>query len=132
MKKEKSCGCVVIHNGQVLLVKHNKGHWDFPKGHVEENETEKQTAIREVKEETNIDVQIFSDKRFVINYTLDDKEVEKDVVFFLAKPINLIPKPQLVEVEIAMWKDFDEAEQLITYENSRQVLKKVLETINKE
>ena len=64
MKFEKSCGCIVLNNEQVLLVKHNKGHWDFPKGHVEEGETEKQTALREVKEETNIDVQIISDKKW--------------------------------------------------------------------
>ena len=39
MKKEKSCGCIVMHKDKVLLVKHNKGHWDFPKVHVEEGET---------------------------------------------------------------------------------------------
>ena len=53
MQKEKSCGAIIYNkNKEVLIVKHNAGHWDFPKGHVEENETEIQTAIREVKEET--------------------------------------------------------------------------------
>ena len=46
MKYEKSCGCIIIKEGKVLLVQHNVGHWDFPKGHMEENETEVQTAIR--------------------------------------------------------------------------------------
>lgn len=58
MKYEKSCGAIVIEDGKVLLVKHNAGHWDFPKGHVEEGETEFETAIREVKEETNIDIKL--------------------------------------------------------------------------
>ena len=59
MKKEKSCGCIIIKDDEVLLIKHNKGHWDFPKGHMEEGETEKQTAVREVKEETHMDVYIY-------------------------------------------------------------------------
>lgn len=131
MIKEKSCGCVVINDNKVLLIKHNKGHWDFPKGHIEENETEMQTAIREVKEETNIDVQIISDKRYMINYTLEEKNINKDVVFFLAKPINLIPRPQLEEVEIVIWKEFDEAKELITYENSKNVFEEILADLNK-
>ena len=53
---EKSCGCIIIDKDRVLLVKHNAGHWDFPKGHMEDGETEIETAIREVKEETNLDV----------------------------------------------------------------------------
>ena len=64
MKKEKSCGCIVFNDGKVLLVRHNKGHWDFPKGHVEPGETEEQTAKREVKEETNIDVEINTNFRY--------------------------------------------------------------------
>ena len=58
MKYEKSCGCIIIDNRKVLLVKQTSGDWGFPKGHVENNETEIETAIRETKEETNIDVEI--------------------------------------------------------------------------
>ena len=56
MKHEKSCGCIIIEDKKVLLIKQTNGIWGFPKGHVEENETELQTAEREVKEETNLDV----------------------------------------------------------------------------
>ena len=56
MKKEKSCGCIVIDGDQVLLIKNNYGRWTLPKGHMEKGETEQETAIREVKEETNLDV----------------------------------------------------------------------------
>ena len=61
MKYEKSCGAIVYRryhgNIQILLIKHiNSGHWSFPKGHVEFGETEPETAIREIMEETNIDV----------------------------------------------------------------------------
>ena len=53
-EREKSCGCIIINKNKVLLIKQTKGHWGFPKGHVEKDETEIETAIREVKEETNI------------------------------------------------------------------------------
>ena len=59
MKSEKSCGAIVLSpdntNRKVLLIKHeNGGHWAFPKGHVEEGETEVETALREIKEETGL------------------------------------------------------------------------------
>ena len=57
MKQEKSCGCIVLDKRTVLLIKHNSGHWDFPKGHVEGEESEVETAIREVKEETGLDIE---------------------------------------------------------------------------
>lgn len=126
MKKEKSCGCIVMHKDKVLLVKHNKGHWDFPKGHVEDGETEKQTAIREVKEETNVNVQILSDKKYQTNYIIKDKNIDKDVIFFLAKPLNLNQKPQLEEVSVSEWKKIEDALEVITYERSRQLLKEAI------
>ena len=48
MKHEKSCGCIIIEDKKVLLIKQTNGIWGFPKGHVEENETELQTASKEV------------------------------------------------------------------------------------
>ena len=60
---EKSCGAVVFYNGKsntrILLVKNNNGrYWSFPKGHIEIGETEKETAVREIKEETSLEVEI--------------------------------------------------------------------------
>ena len=43
MIKEKSCGAIVFKDGKVLLIKHNAGHYAFPKGHTEDGETEKET-----------------------------------------------------------------------------------------
>ena len=49
MEKEKSCGAIIIKNKKVLLIQQTDGFWGFPKGHVEQNETDEQTATREVK-----------------------------------------------------------------------------------
>ena len=130
MKYEKSCGAVVYTkiNNEVkfVLVRQLKGFYGFPKGHVEDGETEKQTAIREVKEETNVNVQILSDKKYQTNYIIKDKNIDKDVIFFLAKPLNLNQKPQLEEVIRSEWKKFEDALEVITYERSRELLKEAI------
>lgn len=91
MKKEKSCGAVVIkeenNNVKFLIIKQHDSNWHFPKGHVEEGETEEETAIREIKEETNIDVEIDNNFRQVITYS-PKEGVLKDVVFFIGKAIS--------------------------------------------
>ena len=60
MKFEKSCGAIIVRKNddtfETLLIKMVKGHWSFPKGHVENDETEVETALREIKEETNLDI----------------------------------------------------------------------------
>ena len=59
MKREKSCGVLVLRQQvdelYVVLLRHRfGGHWSFPKGHVEAGESERQTALREVREETGL------------------------------------------------------------------------------
>ncbi|MBD3304395.1 NUDIX domain-containing protein, partial [Candidatus Woesearchaeota archaeon] len=55
MKKTRCSGGIIFNNGKYLLVKHKEGgHWDFPKGHAEEGETEEETALREIYEETGL------------------------------------------------------------------------------
>ena len=60
MEYEKSCGAVVykIRYGRVyFLVEHMKlGHISIPKGHMEGDETEEETAVREIREETSLEV----------------------------------------------------------------------------
>lgn len=129
MKKEKSCGCIILKDNNVLLIKHNKGHWDFPKGHIEEGETEQQTAKREVKEETNIDVEIISEQKYRANYIIEDKKIDKEVIYFLAKPLSFEIKPQEEEVSTVKWVKIEEAVDLITYETSKNILKQVIENI---
>ena len=124
-KKEKSCGCIIIESGKVLLIKQNDGQWGFPKGHVEPGETEIQTAIREVKEETNIDVKINDKKRYTMEY-ITDKGVFKQVVLFIAKKISGNEKNQESEIQSIKWMSYDEAIKIITYDNTRELFKKVL------
>ncbi|MDE6776190.1 MAG: NUDIX domain-containing protein, partial [Ruminococcus sp.] len=98
MLHEKSCGAIVYRkyhgNTEILLIKHlNSGHWSFPKGHVEADESETDTARREIKEETNIDVIIDPTFRETVTYS-PKKDTLKVVVYFLAKARNVNICPQ--------------------------------------
>lgn len=132
MEQEKSCGAIVINkNNKILLVHHNAGHWDFPKGHIENGETEEQTAIREVKEETNIDIIINNKYRYTTSYS-PKENVMKEVVYFLAQNIDEDKKPQLEEVSEVKWFTLEEAMNTITYENSKEILNKLKKYIEEE
>lgn len=124
MNKEKSCGTICFNNDKVLMVKHNKGHWAFPKGHVEENETEFETAIRETKEETGLEVEIILPERFVITYS-PKEDVIKDVVYFIAKPLSKNLKKQDEEIAQVDWVNIDEAVDYITYDDDRNIYKEI-------
>lgn len=130
MKKEKSCGCIILNDkNEILLVLQTAGHWGLPKGHVEEGETEEQTAIREVKEETNVDVIVNTNLRYSMVYS-PKEDVEKEVVYFIAKNTSNDCKPQLEEVQEMKWLDIDNAIDTITYENSKDLLRKVKKDLN--
>lgn len=123
---EKSCGCIIINDDKVLLIKQTKGHWGFPKGHVEKSETEIQTATREVKEETNLDVAIDENKRYTMKYVTDKGKL-KEVVLFIAKCVGGEIERQETEISDIKWLDFNEALKKITYDNTRELFKKVLD-----
>ncbi len=128
MKKEKSCGTIIIENNKVLLIQQTDNAWGFPKGHVENNETEQETAIRETKEETNLDVEIISNKKYIINYKINN-EIDKEVVFFLAKKTSDKIKKQDEEIKNIKWVDLNQAFDIITYENTKDIYKEVLKDI---
>ncbi len=129
MKYEKSCGAIVIEDGKVLLVKHNAGHWDFPKGHVEEGETEFETAIREVKEETNIDIKIEKENRYISEYS-PKEDVMKTVIYFLGEKIGGEDKPQIEEVSDVEWVDVNKAVERITHQRSKDIMMQVIKDMN--
>ena len=92
MKREKSCGALVIRkNGEqydLVLLRHRfGGHWSFPKGHVEAGETERQTALREVKEETGLSIRLYDGFRESVEY-FPQAGVKKQVGYFLGAALG--------------------------------------------
>ena len=126
MKKVKSCGCIIIENNKVLLIQQRKGNWGFPKGRVEKNETESETALREVKEETNLDVKIEDLNKTYKDCYFTKKNESKEVVYFLAKRIGGEIKPQEKEIKNIEWVELSEAINRITMKSTKILYQKVL------
>jgi 8-oxo-dGTP pyrophosphatase MutT (NUDIX family) len=113
LKREKSCGAVVYRfEGErlkILMLRHRRGgHWSFPKGHVEEGETEEETALREIKEETGLDVVLHEGFKNIIEY-YPKPGVRKKVIYFLAysKETNFVRQEE--EISELKWLNWDEA-----------------------
>lgn len=125
---EKSCGALVLRRdavtGQfyILMIRHRPGGYrSFPKGHVESGETERETAIREVLEETSVHITIVPDFRHVVYYT-PAPGVEKQVVYFLARTEQVYVHPQRGEVAQVEWIPLERAESVLTHDNDKKVL----------
>ncbi|MCI5910311.1 MAG: NUDIX domain-containing protein [Oscillospiraceae bacterium] len=136
MQYEKSCGAVVYRkyhgNTEILLIKHvNSGHWSFPKGHVEAGETEVETAKREIMEETSIEALIDSTFRETVSYS-PKKDVQKEVVYFIAKAKNTNFVLQKSEVSEAKWVDINYAYNILTYDNDKNIVNKAKVAIKKD
>lgn len=128
MLHEKSCGAIVYRkyhgNTEILLIKHiNSGHWSFPKGHVEGDETEVETAKREIFEETGIEVNLDPTFRELVTYS-PRKDTVKVVVYFVAKAKNTDFTPQEDEISEIKWVEIDRAGQVLAYENDRSIVNK--------
>ncbi|MBR5873139.1 MAG: NUDIX domain-containing protein [Oscillospiraceae bacterium] len=127
MRTEKSCGAVVFRNKknniQVLLIRHlNGGHWAFPKGHVEKGETEEQTALREILEETGLAVELDNRYRQVVSYS-PKKDVVKNVVYFVATASSdAATVAQEEEISQIVWVDMHNAADYVSFDNDKKVL----------
>jgi ADP-ribose pyrophosphatase YjhB (NUDIX family) len=130
---EKSCGAIVYRrrhgNIELLLIKHvNSGHWSFPKGHVEPHESEAETAIREIKEETGLDVILDTSFREIVTY-FPKKETRKNVIYFLAKAKSFDFVKQDAEIEEIKWVDMGNVPSVLTYENDKSIAEKAKKMI---
>ncbi len=135
VKHEKSCGAIVFRlcggEPEVLLINHvNGGHWAFPKGHVEGAETETQTALREIREETGLSVRLDTGFRRSVVYS-PAPEVEKEVVYFVAFAEEGIPSRQECEVNEIRFLPTAQAAELVTYANDKAVLREAADYLSK-
>ena len=124
---EKSCGAVIFREEQgkrlYLLEKMVKGHTSLCKGHVEGRETEHETAIREIREETALAVDFIDGFRETISYS-PYAGCMKEVVFFLAKALPGQTAAQPEEVQSIFWLPAGEAAAKLTHASDRDILEK--------
>ncbi|WKA56644.1 NUDIX hydrolase [Planococcus shixiaomingii] len=110
-----SAAAVVLNeNQEILLIKGPRRGWEMPGGQVEEGESLKEAAVREVKEESGIDIE-------VVKFCGVFQNVHGSIcnTLFLAKPIGGQPTTSSESLEVGFFP-IEEALQLVTWKNFRQ------------
>jgi bis(5'-nucleosidyl)-tetraphosphatase len=109
-----------------LLLNYAAGHWDFVKGNVEPNESEKETVVRELREETGITEAHFIEgfkETIVYFYRRQGLTVHKEVVFYAME--SQTEKVTLSFEHVGFtWLDYQHAMEKLTFKNARDVLQK--------
>jgi 8-oxo-dGTP pyrophosphatase MutT (NUDIX family) len=135
--KESSYGIIPLQKTekgsvQVLLIFHKGGkHWSFPKGRKDPGETDLETALRELKEETGLDVEkLLSDTPYMESYTFYkfQEKVLKTVSYypaFVKGELRLQPE----EILDARWLPINEAIHHLTFKEAKVICQKVSELI---
>ena len=123
-----SCGGGGIYRGKILTLyksyKNKYDGWVLPKGTVEAGEEYKETALREVAEESGVHASII---KYVgksqYSFSIPDDVVEKEVHWYLMMANSYYSKPQREEyfVDSGYYK-FHEAYHLLKFSNERQIL----------
>ena len=133
---EKSCGALVFRQDPktgrmyILMIRHKHGgHRSFPKGHVEPGETEHQTAMREVEEETAVKIRITSDFSEKVHYS-PMPGVRKEVVYFLALTDQKYTRPRDGEIADVGWVAVENAEHSLTHENDKIVFRAAIKKLS--
>ena len=137
MIREKSCGAVIFikkeDQTKYLLLNYAAGHWDFVKGNVEAGETEKETVLRELQEETAITDATFLDgfkETIAYFYRRQGLTVHKEVVFFIIETHT-----EKVEISFEhvgyIWLNYQHAMEKLNFRNAKDVLQKAHDFLKK-
>ncbi len=128
---ETSAGGVVyrVHDGTplFLLIRDSYRNWGFPKGHLEEDEQPAAAAVREVREETGLEAIELDGEIDTIDwfFRFRGRLVHKVCHFYLMHTRSAHTKPQRAEgITACRWAPYDEAAQLVSYANARDVLQR--------
>ncbi len=130
MKQKKSCGIIpfLIKDNElyVLLVKQHNDVINFPKGHVENNETEEQTALRECLEETNLVPILVDGFKEEISYYMSEYDANKMVILFIEMINNSDTKKQESEIENIYICKIEKALDMISFDDTKNLLNKAV------
>ena len=144
MEREKSIGGILfrVENGKRIYLlleyerindekgKHN--YWDFVKGHVEKNEEEKETLIREIQEETGIkNIEILKGFKEDIKYFFKKDEIliNKEVIYYLVRTSEKDIKISF-EHSSYEWLEYKDAVKKIGFKKSKDILIKAENFLN--
>lgn len=135
--EEESFGIIPLTQEEgiwkVFLILHNKGnHWAFPKGHRDSHETAFQTAVRELKEETGLDVvRCLLDTPIIEQYQFRKQQqlVMKKVSYFPAIVAGVL-KLQEEEIREGKWLTLEEALTVLSFKEGRSICRQIMALLN--
>jgi bis(5'-nucleosidyl)-tetraphosphatase len=131
---EKSAGAVVFYrSAQMEYLLLHSTYWGFPKGHIESGESERATAMREVREETGLHVALIDGFRQVDEYSFarHGQTVQKRSVYFLGQAYDRAARISW-EHDDLVWLRFDDALARLGYEGGKEILRKANEFLKRE
>ena len=122
-------------NGEILyvVVQEASGAYSFPKGHVEGNETEMQTAAREIREETGVSPVFVPGFRETDEYDLAEKPgTHKQVVYFLSEFGDEALIPRQGDIRKILFLPYADAMRCFQSEGTQRVLAAAQAFLSKE
>lgn len=127
---ETSAGGVVLRrvvdSWHVLVIRDPYRKWGLPKGHVEEGETAREAALREVAEETGLQDLRLGEELVTIDWTFrsSGRRIHKYATFFLMHSDSGEPVPEFAEgITACEWIPLHTAHERISYENASEVIR---------
>ncbi|MBU5426119.1 NUDIX hydrolase [Tissierella pigra] len=131
--EEVSAGGVVTFGNTILLLKKFNGDWVLPKGRVEKDETLKETALREVLEESGVKaeaVKYIGMVHYKYKNLKENEMVYKTVHWYLMKTNSMDCTPQKKEGFVdAMFVHIDKAKNLVRYQDEKNIIIKGLKML---
>ena len=127
---ETSCGVILVNLGSILLLQYPQGHWDLPKGHVEQDDEDNfETSRRELKEETGISELSFLENfeyRTEYQFKHKGKRRVKQVFWYIATTEE-ISVSLSKEHRNYMWLDWEQALEQVTHSETKQLIESAYE-----
>ena len=128
MITEKSCGAIVYtyENSTIkyVIIRSKEGIYGFPKGHIEGTESELETALREISEETGLTVRLIDGFRTEDTHSFmrNGEARLKHIVYFLAEYSDQVPTAQEAELSSVHLMDYETAISVFQFESSKRLL----------